>query len=213
MKLCLLCSWKYAGCSLGRPAISRGIIVYERWSAAEKGLHYLEMCGIILWNKEEVAMPDSSVPEEKSAHLSASGTLHARPDTVKDPLFQQREFFDPTDAVQVKYEMLRRVHQEGKPVLETAALYGFSRGAFYLAQQAFEECGLPGLLPQKRGPKAPHKLSAEVAGFLRERLREEPSRRAPDLVPLVEEQFGVRVHPRSIERALARGEKKRRKAR
>ncbi|WP_311044454.1 MULTISPECIES: hypothetical protein [unclassified Rhizobium] len=29
--------------------------------------------------------------------------------TVRDPKFRGSEFFDPHDAVQVKYEMLRRV--------------------------------------------------------------------------------------------------------
>jgi Ala-tRNA(Pro) deacylase len=41
-------------------------------------------------------------------------------------------------------------------------------------------------------------------------LAEQPELSLPDLVRLVEERFGVSVHRRSIERALARQEKKRR---
>ena len=40
-------------------------------------------------------------------------------------------------------------------------------------------------------------------------LREQPALSSQDLVGLVEERFGVSVHPRSIERALVRQEKKR----
>ena len=34
---------------------------------------------------------------------------------VRDPKFQENEFFDPRDVVQVKYEMLRRVSIEKAP--------------------------------------------------------------------------------------------------
>ena len=46
--------------------------------------------------------------------------------------------------------------------------------------------------------------------FLRELLAEDGSLRAVELARRVRERFGRRVHPRSVERALARREKKRR---
>jgi len=45
-----------------------------------------------------------------------------------------------------------------------------------------------------------------VLGFCRERLAADPQLRPKDLVAAVAERFGVEVHPRSIERALARQE-------
>jgi predicted Zn-dependent protease len=45
----------------------------------------------------------------KIAALREEGTLHSAPEKVRDPKFQDSDFFDPRDAVQVKYEMLRRV--------------------------------------------------------------------------------------------------------
>jgi transposase len=104
--------------------------------------------------------------------------------------------------------MLRRVRREGQSVRQSAAAFGFSRPSFYQAQAAFQQGGLPGLLPQKRGPKTAHKLTDEVLAFIRQARQDDPSVRPPALASLVKEQYGVRVHPRSIERALSRRQKK-----
>jgi transposase len=74
---------------------------------------------------------------------------------------------------------------------------------------AFEHGGLGGLIAHKRGPKAAHKLTAEVVQFVRQRQLADPELRAATLVPLIARHFGVSVHPRSLERALARSQKKR----
>lgn len=132
------------------------------------------------------------------------------PHAVTDALFQQHEFFDPHDGVQVKYETLRRVQIEQAPVSQAAAAFGFSRPSFYQAQVAFAQLGLPGLLPHQRGPRRAHKLTAEVTEFVIGRRTAEPGIPSRELVRQVQERFGMRVHPRSIERRLARQEKKRR---
>ncbi len=54
--------------------------------------------------------------DSKGRALGKHGTLHTRPEQVRDPLFQHSEFFDPRDLVLVKYEMLRRVRIEGMGV-------------------------------------------------------------------------------------------------
>jgi transposase len=74
----------------------------------------------------------------------------------------------------------------------------------------YEEGGLPALLPRKPGPRRAHKLSEEVIEALRETLGKEPDSNATALAEWVEKRFGISIHPRSIERALARQEKKRR---
>jgi transposase len=140
--------------------------------------------------------------------LQQQGTLNPRPKEVRDELFLQEEFFDPHDLVQVKYEMLRRVQAEGQSVTNASANFGFSRPSFYQALSAFEQDGLAGLVPHKRGPKQAHKLTEEVLTFIGEMRQKEPSVRLPDLVKLIQERFGIRVHPRSIERSLLRHQKK-----
>src|SRR5215210_1376305 len=119
--------------------------------------------------------------------LQQQGTLDPRPKDVRDELFLQDEFFDARDLVQVKYEMLRRVQTEGKSVTNAAANFGFSRPSFYQALSAFEQDGLAGLVPQKRGPKRAHKLTGEVITFINETRQKEPSIRLADLVTLIEE--------------------------
>jgi hypothetical protein len=91
--------------------------------------------------------------DAKLQALREARALNARPQRVADPLFGEGEFFDPRDLVQVKYEMLRRVLTEKRPVSEAATAFGFSRVAFYQAQAAFAEHGLPGLLAKRPGPR------------------------------------------------------------
>lgn len=151
--------------------------------------------------------PDA--PPDKRAALRRHHALNPRPQAVRDPAFLgENPFFDASDLVQVKYEMLRRVREEGRRVSEASAAFGFSRPSFYQAQAAFQESGLPGLVPERPGPKRAHKLSEAVLDLLEEALAEEPSLTSAAMARLLEEQLGLRVHPRSIERALARRGKK-----
>ena len=149
-------------------------------------------------------------PDAKLQTLQQQGTLNPRPKDVSDELFVQDGFFDPRDLVQVKYEMLRRVQADGKSVTDAAASFGFSRPSFYQALSAFEQDGLIGLVPHKRGPKQAHKLTDEVMTFMMETRQKEPSVLPAELARLIRERFGTTVHPRSIERSLRRHQKKRR---
>lgn len=148
-------------------------------------------------------------PDTKADALRAGGTLNRRSDQVTDPVFRAHEFFDARDLVQVKYEMLRRVEIDAQAVAPTAAAFRFSRPSFYQTQRAFQEHGLAGLLPRKRGPRGGHKITTEVLAVVQQARAEDASLRATDLARLVEDRFGLTVHARSIERALERAEKKR----
>lgn len=145
---------------------------------------------------------------KKIEALRANGTFNARAERVSDPLFGEGDFFDARDLVQVKYEMLRRVHEEGMSVSQASAAFGFSRVAFYEIQRAWQGEGVGGLLPRPRGPKHAHKLTDEVMDFVRDSQAGDAALRAPGLAERVHERFGIEVHPRSIERALARPSKK-----
>lgn len=148
--------------------------------------------------------------DPKADVLRKQGCLHPHPEAVTDDTFAVSEFFDPRDLVQVKYEMLRRVRVDGQAIRQAAERFGLSRPSYYQAQAAYERGGLPALLPSKPGPRRAHKLSEDVVAALQEALAEQPEVSSQDLVALVRERFGVSVHPRSVERALARQEKKRR---
>ncbi len=140
--------------------------------------------------------------------LRQTGTLHPHPQLVTDPLFQGHPFFDARDLMQVKYEMLRKVEVDGAPVSAAATAFGLSRPSFYQAQSAFQQGGLAGLAPQKRGPRRAHKLSAEVLEFLGQLRIVQPEVRYEEMAERVRERFGIVANPRSIERRLRRGQKK-----
>lgn len=164
------------------------------------------MCGII-------TLTMASRPPRRDAKTDAlriHGALHPRPQAVRDPLFGSHDFFDPRDLVQVKYEMVRRVDVDGEPVAQTADAFGFSRPTFYQTQAAFTQQGLAGLVPRKRGPRGAHKLDDTVMAFVATLRAEDPGLSARALLPRIHARFGLDVHPRSLERALRREEKKRR---
>jgi transposase len=142
----------------------------------------------------------------KSDILREEGTLNPAAEKVLDPKFQQSEFFDPRDLVQVRYEMLRRVTLEKAAVTDIVREYGVSRPTYYQAKANLEEAGIAGLVPQKPGPRGPHKIQGEILAFLKQRLVPGEPIRARALAKLIRQEFGVEVHPRTIERA-ARGEK------
>jgi transposase len=146
--------------------------------------------------------------DAKTESLQQSGSLHPHPERVADPLFQEHEFFDRRDLVQVKYEMLRRVQQDGQSATEAARSFGFSRVALYQALRTFQRDGLPGLVRRRPGPKGAHKLSDAIVNFIEHALRENESLRSRELARMVRKKFRLSVHPRSIERALNKRRKK-----
>ena len=144
--------------------------------------------------------------DSKADALRASRTLHPHPEAVIDEAFVAGDFFDARDVVQVKYEMLRRVHEEGANVSSAAAAFGFSRQSYYQAAAALAAGGLPALVPAKPGPRGAHKLTGEVLDHIRSLLAADAALRPAQLAESVLQRFGLRVHPRSIERVLKRGE-------
>ncbi|HIE96479.1 MAG: helix-turn-helix domain-containing protein [Sphingomonadaceae bacterium] len=147
--------------------------------------------------------------DPKYEMLRQYGALNAATDAVRDECFLSHEFFDLRDLVQVKYEMLRRVRIDGASVSQAARDFGFSRTVYYQALALLEEQGLPGLIPKRPGPKGAHKLNDAVLEFIQEQQHgaDEPLR-LEALAKMIGKQFAISIHPRSIERALARRRKK-----
>ena len=143
--------------------------------------------------------------DRKLAALRGQHAAHPDPDAVRDPVFRSgNPFFDPRDLVQVRYEMLRRVRDEGRSVTDTTAAFGVSRQGFYASATAFAAEGVAGLVPERPGPRRAHKLSEAVVDELVTRSTAEPGLRSGDLARIAAESFGISVHRRSVERALAR---------
>jgi len=133
--------------------------------------------------------------------LGESGLLHPNPDAVYAPLFTTGAgFFLAADKVQVKYEMLRAHLVDGVPVIEAAAVHGYSRAAFYLVSASFEQLGMAGLLDERRGRRGPVKLAPEIVEF----IRADASGSGAQVAEQVADRFGVRLHRRTVERARGR---------
>src|SRR6266446_8687960 len=143
--------------------------------------------------------------DPKEAALREARCLNPRPEAVADQAFTTGpEFFDARDLVQVKYEMVRRVRAGGQPVSAAAAAFGFSRPSYYQAAAAVDADGLAALVPARPGPRRAHKLTDQVVAFARQLRDADPSLRSVDLAGAIAVRFGITVHPRSVERALAR---------
>jgi transposase len=140
--------------------------------------------------------------DPKTAALREEGTLNPSPDRVSDTKFRPGDFFDPRDIVQVKYEMLRRVSVDSLSVTRVTAEYGVSRPTYYQTKASFDDAGVAGLVPKKRGPRGPHKLQGEILAFAEKQVVVGEPLRARELAVLIRREFSVDVHPRTIERAL-----------
>lgn len=137
-------------------------------------------------------------------NLRQEATLSHLPHPASDELFTGTGFFDESDIVQVKYEMLRSVAIDGISVRDATLAFGLSRQTFYHARADFQQDGIAGLLPFKRGPKESHKITADVMDFIRESREEQPTLSAPELTRRVKERFNINIHQQSIQRALRR---------
>ena len=150
-------------------------------------------------------MSQKNPDQSKIDALQRNGTFNKRAEAVQDPLFVENDFFDPQDLLQVKYEMLRRAGTDRLSITEVCSRFGFSRLSFYRLQAAFRQSGIAGLLSKKRGPRKAHKLSDEVMDFV-EKVKDE-GHGTESVKSFIEDRFGIRVHRRSIERALGRRKK------
>jgi len=143
----------------------------------------------------------------KRAALARDGALNPHPAAVRDSLFVDNPFFDPADLVQVRYEMVRRHEVDGQSVSEVAANFGVSRPTFYKAEEALASAGLAGLLPARRGPKGGHKLTAAMLAFEADLRSRRPEMSMAERLTAIEHRFGIKIHRRSLERAMARKKK------
>ncbi len=179
-----------------RAAMNRPIFSFSSGIFTLTAMLCAALCGINRFTH----MPP---PPPKHDSLRDSGTLNPRASHVRHPLFLEGGgFFDPEDLVQLKYEALRALKRDHYTVSRASGEFGLSRPTLYLAQGQFDDHGLEGLLPDKRGPKKPHKLTDRILGFVREALTAAPNLTPTELARKVRQRFRTQLHPRTIEKAL-----------
>ncbi len=153
-------------------------------------------------------MADRRDDTEKQHRLREAGTLNRTPEKISDPMFAAGDFFDARDLLQVRYEMVRVVRLGKATLAQAAARFGVSRPTCFRMVKAFDGGGLQELVPARRGPRGPHKISPEILRFVENYRARHGRVGARRLAPLIEAEFGVRVHPRGLEKALERVQKK-----
>ena len=146
-------------------------------------------------------------PDQKALELKRTGTLNPRPDSVSDGLFKETPFFDRKDLLHVRYEMLRR--QRGRRLDRRC---GYQVWCFPPHGLSGQGC-IPASRPERFAPQAPRakkgtsypRRSSSMCGACELRPRPDDHR----LHPGRSGEFGITVHRRSLERALAAKKKPR----
>ena len=144
----------------------------------------------------------------KEDRLREAGTLNRAPEKVGDPAFAASGFFDSRDLLQVRYEMVRLVRAQNATLAQAAQRFGVSRPTCFRMVKSFEHGGLQALVPAKRGPRGPHKITAEMLRFVEDHRQRHGRVGARRLVQMIEAEFGISIHPRGLEKALGRDKKK-----
>jgi transposase len=199
-----MCKYNYAAICLPVVVHVCGFMQYMTRLKIRKILacHWLLRHNLIRITKEVIPAKIRAKTAKVKALLE-EGTLNPSPAKVHDPKFQENEFFDPRDLMQVKYEMLRRVSIEKTSVTEATEEYGVSRPTYYQTKASFDKGGLAGLVPRRRGPHGPHKLQGAALAFVQQQLVAGQPVRARELAKLVRQKFDLAIHPRTIERSVA----------
>ena len=139
----------------------------------------------------------------KHRNLERVGLLYAGAEQVDDELFRRHpDFFDAHDALQVRYEMIRRHEIDKQSVVNICRRFGISRQTFYNFKDRFEREGTAGLLWKKPGPKGPSKLTPGVTRFVEEQLVGRDTVTASEIGAELKQELGVVLHPRTIEKVL-----------
>ena len=140
----------------------------------------------------------------KKEVLMGNGTYNKNHEKVKDARFEGGGFFDPMDVVQVKYEMLKEVAQNGRAVSDAADGFGFSRTAYYSIRDSFDKRGVSGLIPDKPGPKGPHRLTVEHQKRIDDYIAGRPGASSGEVSDAINESGAVTVSKRTVERYRAK---------
>jgi transposase len=139
----------------------------------------------------------------KHRNLDRVGLLYAGAERVDDELFRRYpEFFDPYDALQVRYEMIRGHETDKQSVVNICRRFGVSRQTFYTLKDRFEREGTAGLFRKKPGPKGPSKLTPEVMSFVEEQFERGDEVTASEIRSELKQQLGVVFHPRTVEKLV-----------
>jgi hypothetical protein len=107
---------------------------------------------------------------KKIEALRSCGVLNRHPEKVRDPLFAEHDFFDPHDLVQLKYETIRAIEIDRRPIAHAALDFGLSRPTIYVHRKASDRKASKGFFPksgvQKSRASSPRKSTLTSRSLL-----------------------------------------------
>ena len=131
------------------------------------------------------------MPTSRFARLGPEEDRRLR-EIEQDPLLKPK--------VRLRAQVLR-LSGRGESVERIAAYTGRSRASVCRDFDRWEQRGLEGLADGS-APGNPPRITEEARGFLREKLSEERTWNATQLVEAIEERFGIGVTPEAIRQHL-----------
>jgi hypothetical protein len=106
------------------------------------------------------------------------------------------------DEIVRKFLMLLEGECEGLGPLQAAEKFGFSKQRYFQLRAAFAKQGTQALQSRKRGPKTPHRRTAELERqVIRHRFLDHSA--SPQVIAQKLVQGGFKISIRSVERVLA----------
>lgn len=138
----------------------------------------------------------------KKEILSDLGALNKKPENVTNHLFNEYNFFDPVDNVQVKYEMLRACQVDKQKVSHVCKEFNYSREAFYVIFRKFRKHGIVGFLEDSRKKKKTIMLNQDIVKMIIQTKFDEPDISGNSLAEKINAKFGTDYKKRAIEKAV-----------
>lgn len=138
----------------------------------------------------------------KEESLKSSNTYNPKSNRINAPCFADNEMMDPHDLLQVRYEMVRSIELDNKPIKDICSEFGVSASTARRYVKDLKEGGLIALVPEKKGPSGPTKLSKEAAGFIDNYLKEFPKASGGKVHRALETKLHTGVSKRTVERYL-----------
>lgn len=96
--------------------------------------------------------------------------------------------------------MLKDAAEGSRGIEQVADDFGFSRASFYKIKDAFDRKGLSAFVPEKTGPKRPHKLTEPYKDYIERYISEKPKASSNEIAISLRKDMGVDINKRTVER-------------
>ena len=139
----------------------------------------------------------------KEEHLRATQTFNTNYAKINDPIFQRSGIMDPRDLLLVRFELVRSLELDGKPIEEVCSQYGISPCTARRYVRDMKERGLIALVPEKRGPNGPSVMTDEIANYIDKYLTDHPKASAGKVYQSLVDAKKVTIGKRTVERYIS----------